>query len=133
MRRVPGVIIGSAAVAPTGSHFLAVRVGGERAGRRGHVGAVGPPMACVYQHADPRVTRFTSSPASSRARRSVAALMATGSGTRQWRLAGLILPGPRGSRGAQMFAARLRSDAPPARPSRCAPLLAIALVIEEST
>jgi uncharacterized protein len=159
--RVPGVIIGSAAVALTGPRFLAVLVGtsvlaavaaslrsvrfattprtlmtaGLASGFTGTTtGVGGPPMAFVYQRADPRVTRSTLSAFFTvGSLMSVAALMASGSlGARQWQLAALLLPGALGGLAlAQVFALRLRSDR--ARPfilALCA-VSAIALLLEE--
>jgi uncharacterized protein len=161
--RVPGVIIGSAAVALTGPRFLAVLVAtsvlvavaasvrsvrfsttprtlvtaGLASGFTGTTtGVGGPPMAFVYQHADPRVTRSTLSAFFTvGSLMSVAALTASGSlGTRQWQLAALLVPGALGGLVvAQVFAARLRSER--ARPlilALCA-ASAIALLVEEFT
>lgn len=161
--RVPGVIIGSAAVALTGPRFLAVLVGtsvlaavaasaasvrftttptalvtaGLASGFTGTTtGVGGPPMAFVYQHADPRVTRSTLSAFFTvGSLMSVGALMASGSlGIRQWQLAALLLPGVLGGLVlSQVFAPRLRSER--ARPlilALCA-LSAIALLVEEFT
>lgn len=121
--RVPGVIIGSAAVALTGSHFLAVLVGANvlaawsrRCGRSASpphlahsrlqgsrpVSSAPPPVWAVRRWRSctdtPRVTRSTLSAFFTvGSLMSVAALMATGSlGTRQWQLAALLVPGALG-------------------------------------
>lgn len=161
--RVPGVIIGSVAVALTGPRFLAVLVGtsvlgavtasvtalrfrpspralvaaGMASGFTGTTtGVGGPPMAFVYQHADPRVTRSTLSAFFTVGSvMSAVALTSAGLlGTRQWHLAALLLPGVvAGLAVAQVFANRLRGER--VRPwilALCA-ASAVALLVEEFT
>ena len=161
--RIPGVIVGAAAVAWTGPRFLAVLVGvsvllavaaslanvrfypsdraiftaGLASGFRGTTtGVGGPPMALTYQHSDPAVMRSTISAFFTVGSiMSIAALIVSGAlGTRQWQLAGLILPGVIvGFLVSQRYAHILRDDRARVAILAICAASAIALLVEEFT
>lgn len=159
--RVPGVIIGAAAVAWTGPRFLAVlvavsvllAVAASLANVRFHptdraiftaglasgftgttTGVGGPPMALTYQHSDPAVMRSTISAFFTvGSLMSIVALLVSGSlGTRQWQLGALILPGVvLGFVVSQRYARALRNERARVAILLICALSAVSLLIEE--
>jgi uncharacterized protein len=158
--RLPGVVLGTIAVAVLASEVLAVVVAiavllavvatatrlrvhttgptligaGVASGFTGTAtGIGGPPMALTYQHADPTTLRSTLGAFFTvGALMSMTGLIATGSlGARQWELALLVLPGVvLGVMLARRFADRLRGDRVRAAVLTLCAVSAIALLLE---
>jgi hypothetical protein len=158
--RLPGVVLGTLAVALLASEVLAVVVGvsvllavaatatrvrvrttgptlvtaGVASGFTGTAtGIGGPPMALTYQHADPTTLRSTLGAFFTvGALMSLTGLIVSGSvGARQWELAMLILPGVvLGVVLARRFADRLRGDRVRAAVLALCAASAVALLVE---
>jgi uncharacterized protein len=161
--RVPGAVVGAAAVALTGPRFLAVLVGvsvlaavaaslasvrfrttdravfvaGMASGFTGTTtGVGGPPMALTYQHSDPAVMRSTISAFFTVGSiMSIAALALSGAmGVRQWQLAGLLVPGVVvGFLVSQHYARFLRNERARLAILSICAASALALLVEEFT
>lgn len=159
--RVPGAMLGAAAVAWTGPRFLAglvgtsvlLAVGASLANVRFHptdraiftaglasgftgttTGVGGPPMALTYQHSDPAVMRATISAFFTLGSiMSIAALAVAGAiGARQLQLALLILPAVlTGFVVSQRYARVLRNDRTRLAVLGVCALSAVALLVEE--